>query len=805
METLKIENLTFTYSERKNPALSDITLSVSQGDFLVVCGYSGSGKSTLLRLLKPELSPKGDLSGKIFFSGKSLSALTQRESAENIAFVTQSAENQSVSGEVFGELAFTLENLGFDSFHIRRRVAEITAFFGFEGILHKSISELSGGQKQLVNLASAIILQPELLILDEPTAQLDPVSASEFLSAVCKINLETGTTVIMSEHRLDNVFPYAAHISVMENGKIICSGEPENVCISLKENKDRIFAAMPQQVRVWASVNSDFPCPMNINDGKAFLKEYLKTHTVKEITEKEKTESNKIAAEAHEVSFRYEKNSPDILKDFEFTAKKGEFFCICGSNGSGKTTALKVLTGIKKAQSGEIKLYGKAAYLPQEAKSVLTKSTVRECLEERAARYINGKEERQRIVTDISSLCRINHILDCHPYDISGGEQQKAALAKTLISSPDILFLDEPTRGLDAVYKKTLGSIIEKLKGRGISIVAVSHDIEFCAEYADRCGLLFDGELINASEPENFFSGSSFYTTAAERMTIGTEIKAVTAEKIIEVIGGECEKISDEEEFDFSFAGENKAKENDVKISLKKKKEKPSAKTVLSFAFLLLIIPVTLFLGVRLLPVKQYYITSVAVLTECMFPFFLSFESKKPTAGKIVTVAVLCASAVAGRAAFFFLPQFKPVAAVVIVSGFVFGSETGFLVGTLTMLTSNMLFSQGPWTPWQMFAMGMLGFFAGLLSKVTFGKHRKAAITLFGFLGTLIIYGGIVNPSTALITGNGDINFKIIMSYYLAGLPMDFVHALSTAFFLFFIGEAFIKILERVKLKYDIE
>ena len=802
MEALRIENLTFTYSERNNAALSDISLLVSQGDFFVVCGYSGSGKSTLLRLLKPELSPIGDLSGKIFLSGKSVSALTLRESAANIAFVTQSAENQSVSGEVFGELAFTLENLGFDSFYIRRRVAEITAFFGFEGILHKSISELSGGQKQLVNLASAIVLQPDLLILDEPTAQLDPVSASEFLSAVYKINRETGTTVIMSEHRLDNVFPFATHIAVMENGKIICSGEPEKVCVSLKESKNKIFAAMPQPVRVWTSVNSDFPCPVNINDGKTFLKEYLKTHTVKKITENGKTESNEIAAEAHEVSFRYDKDSPDILKDFEFSVKKGEFFCICGSNGSGKTTALKVLTGIKKAQSGEIKLYGKAAYLPQEAKSVLTKSTVKECLEECAARYADGREEIERLVTDISSFCRITHILNCHPYDISGGEQQKAALAKTLISSPDILFLDEPTRGLDAVYKKTLGNITGKLKSQGVSIIAVSHDIEFCAEYADRCGLLFDGELINASEPEKFFSGSSFYTTAAERMTRDTEIKAVTAEKVIEAIGGECEEISDEEKINVSFADENKMSENEINFSLKDKKTKLKAKTVLSFACSLLLVPVTLFLGFHLLPVKQYYITSVAVLAECMLPFFLSFESKKPTARKIVTVAVLCASAVAGRAAFFFLPQFKPVAAVVIVSGFVFGSETGFLVGALTMLTSNMLFSQGPWTPWQMFAMGMLGFFAGLLSKIPFEKHRKAIITLFGFFGTLVIYGGIVNPSTALITGNGEINFEIIMSYYLAGLPMDIIHAFSTAFFLFFIGEDFIKILERIKLKY---
>ena len=276
METFKTENLSFSYPEQAVPAISDISLTVERGSFFVICGHSGCGKSTLLRRLKPSVSPRGTQSGEIYFCGEPLGMLSERDAAAKIGFVLQSPDSQIVTDKVWHELAFGLESLGLDDGIIRRRCAEMAAFFGIEEWYYKNVSELSGGQKQLLSLASVMAMQPEALILDEPTAQLDPIAASEFLSTLGRINREFGTTVILSEHRLEEALVFADKAAVMENGKILCCGSPRKVGELLRQNRSNMFSAMPAAMRIWSSVQSELPCPVTVNEGKAFVGEYMK-------------------------------------------------------------------------------------------------------------------------------------------------------------------------------------------------------------------------------------------------------------------------------------------------------------------------------------------------------------------------------------------------------------------------------------------------------------------------------------------------------------------------------------------------
>lgn len=874
METFEIRNLTFSYPKKEKKALDSVSLTVSKGDFFVLCGYSGCGKSTLLRSLKPSLSPSGSFSGEIFFCGDRLSELSDFDSASKIGFVMQSPENQTVTDKVWHELAFSLENLGFDNAAIRRRTAETATFFGIENLLSADVSTLSGGQKQLLALACVTALQPEVIILDEPTSQLDPIAASEFLSVLSKINREIGTTVIMSEHRLEEAAAYANKAAVMEKGRILCVGTPEDVGLYLKKENSPMFLAMPTPMRVWGSVETELSCPLNVNQGREFLSGYTKTHTINAVSEKRDPLFGEEILSAKELWFRYERDLPDVVKGFELSVHRGEFFCILGSNGAGKTTALKVLGGLKKAYRGQITRLGSAAYLPQQSSALFVKKTVLEDLYEATRLKKMSREESEKQISQVASLCRITDILNCHPHDISGGEQQKAAIAKLLLLSPDILLLDEPTKGLDVPFKNTLAEILLNLKNSGKCIVMVSHDIEFCAQYADRCGLFFDGGLVSVSKTSEFFSHNSFYTTAADRMSRGIIGDCVTTDDVIEAIGGERAENTVSIEKDLGFQVVLPEKESIKKLPLFRKigagvcaviafilllissaeqsfadivdgegltqqgikqlalcsafifalillavflggekkisaaaepffaKEKLPKRTVFSASVSLLLVPLTLFIGFYLLPLKQYYITAVLVLFECMLPFALIFEGRKPKAREIVVISVLCAIGVAGRAAFFMLPQFKPVAAIVIISGVMLGAQSGFLVGAVTMLVSNMLFSQGPWTPWQMFAMGMIGFIAGILAKKGLLGKSKVTLCLFGLLSTYIIYGGIVNASTALIWSSETLNLKILLSYYISGFPMDTVHAFSTVIFLWFGAQPIMDILERVKVKY---
>ena len=542
MAHFEIKDLTFSYASAKGRhSLENVSLTIEQGEFLVLCGKSGSGKSTLLRQLKTVLTPNGKRTGEILFRGVPLKQVSDREQSEKIGFVMQNPDDQIVTDKVWHELAFGLESLGCDQKTMRGRVAEMACYFGIQDWFHRDVTTLSGGQKQLLNLASIMAMQPEVLILDEPTSQLDPIAASDFLNTVRKINTELGTTVIITEHRLEDIFPYADRAVVMEKGRVIADDTPGKVGQLLFEQANPMFAAMPTPVRVYYGADGTGESPLTVRQGRSWLSRRFPNRPEKDAIAAPPLpeEVKDPALVLKELWFRYEKDSPDILRGVSAEIPTGSLYAILGGNGAGKSTTLKAISGICRPYRGKVTLLGKPvdkyksselfhgclAMLPQDPKSLFVKKTVREDLSE----MTKDKSSIERI----AALCQITELLDSHPYDLSGGEQQRAALAKVLLTEPKMLLLDEPTKGIDSFFKETFAGILSDLKKQGITIVMVSHDVEFCARYADVVSMFFDGQVLTTDTPRRFFGSNSFYTTAAHRMSRHIFHMAVTVDDVL--------------------------------------------------------------------------------------------------------------------------------------------------------------------------------------------------------------------------------------------------------------------------------
>jgi energy-coupling factor transport system ATP-binding protein len=603
---IQIENLSFAYpaqidgSGRVNTAgdisdlrlaLDHISLNIKQGDFVLFCGSSGSGKSTLLRHLKPAIAPYGHRGGGILVDGKPLDSLSAREQAERIGFVSQSPDNQIVTDKVWHELAFGLESLGLSNAGIRLKVAEMASYFGIQEWFYKSTLELSGGQKQILNLAAVMVMQPDILVLDEPTSQLDPIAASEFLSTLAKINDDLGCTIIISEQRLEEVLPLASQVYVLESGRLLAGAAPADIGHALQALVSPMLAALPTPTRIAletdaSQIAANLPLPVTVREGRSWLAARLATPTggaapavaadakaggatpavatdaakaavqvaapvattiaakaatpatttaavtkaatpavARSVAPDNRSQSDKKPAlTLRDVWYRYSKNSRDVLAGLSLQLEQSELFCVVGGNGSGKSTALAVIAGLCKPYRGKIvRTDAKLAMLPQDPQTLFVRETLRadlnEVLQKSDSAALN--EVLQKSGSATLQLCDrlgITSLLERHPYDISGGEQQRAALIKVLLTQPDILLLDEPTKGLDATLKLELGKLLHELCASGISIIMVSHDIEFCATYADRCAMLFNGELVASGTAREFFANNSFYTTAANRM-----------------------------------------------------------------------------------------------------------------------------------------------------------------------------------------------------------------------------------------------------------------------------------------------
>lgn len=880
MEIIALKNLSFTYPNEQKKALDGISLSISSGEFVTVCGKSGCGKSTLLKMLKPSLTPNGKRNGEIILFSKPFEEIDERFQSEKTGFVFQDPDNQIACDKVWHELAFGLESLGAPASEIRNKTAEIASYFGINTWFEKKTSELSGGQKQLLSLASVMVMNPEVIILDEPTSRLDPIAAQRFLNTLSELNKDFGITVILSEHRLENAFALSDRAVVMDSGRIIYDGAPNGICTD-RIIHSQMLCAMPTAVRVAASFSHGESCPVTVKEGREYLSEMLdkKVEYVPAISEKA---CGKTAIELKEVCFRYEKKSDDIIKNLSFKVYEGEFFALVGANGAGKTTALSLISGILKPNSGKIKINGKEmkdtqdsgiSLMPQNPQSLFVKSTVLEDL-----KYAAEKSGSVGLIDEITSVCGLGKLLMRHPYDLSGGEQQRAALALVLLSRPKIILLDESTKGIDAHFKIKLSKIIKRLNTDGITVVAVSHDIEFCAEFADRCAMLFNGEVISCDAPRSFFKGNTYYTTSAAVMAKGFIDNVLLTEDIIKALGGTvpkvCEDLSDGDTSGFaeSQKTESRGLHDDETESKQISKTKSSffkisigvclfllsvasvflfkgkfagygdiayqlATVAAAACGLRLIIPkknnesiiktekkgrggirlysigliaaavtaigFTVYFGSVYLHNKKYYFISLLIILEAMAAFFLSFEKKKPRIAEVVVISALCAFGVAGRAAFAATPQFKPVAALVIVSGMCLGGETGFLIGAVTAFVSNFIFGQGVWTPWQMFGFGAIGLIAGTASRFNIIPYSKKAVTVFGFLLVLLIYGPLLNLSY-LMTGTEETSLKLFFYYCLLGLPFDLIHAVSTAFFLWFGAGEMTEKLKRIKLKYGI-
>lgn len=555
---LSCEHVSFCYPRQTDNAIEDISFSIGEAEFVVLCGQSGCGKTTLLRHFKKNQIPFGTGSGKLYYRGSDLETMDDRESAARIGFVGQNPDTQLVTDKVWHELAFGLENLGVPGEQIRRRTAEIAQYFGMESWFRRPVSELSGGQKQLLNLASVVIMQPDVLLLDEPTAQLDPIGTGRFLDTLRRLNRDLGTAVLLSEQRLEEVVPMADRVLIMHQGHLVADAVPGQ-CAAKLEAYERdhnealpIASAMPVAVRVWKACHyrDEANSPVSIRQGKSWLADHVRKtgqpgepiksavsdrhpcHTAKRAV-------SETALFVDRLCFGYQKDQR-VLEDFTMRVPKGMLYAVVGGNGSGKSTALKAIMGICKPRRGNVKAAGKIRFLAQNPKSLFTELTAAEelmamLLPENGGAGLKEADRTQR-VGEMLSYLELTAQREQNPMDLSGGQQQRLALGKLLLTEPDILLLDEPTKGLDGAFKEKLAELLKDLCSKGKTVVLVSHDMEFCARYADQCGLLFDGQLISEGETRAFFRENVFYTTAAQRMSRGVCGDCLLAEDIVRAL-----------------------------------------------------------------------------------------------------------------------------------------------------------------------------------------------------------------------------------------------------------------------------
>lgn len=530
MAHIAVKDLSFTYPNSTKKALDNINMEIEPGQFILVCGASGCSKTTLLRHFKSVLTPHGKREGRIIFNNKELSEIPEKEQAEKIGFVFQSPEDQIVTDKVWHELAFSLESLNKPSDVIALRSAETAGYFDLGDKYRSDVNTLSGGQKQLLNLASVMTVTPEVLILDEPTSQLDPIASDNFLSQIKKLNDDLGVTIIISEHNLERVFSMADKVAVMKDGKLVSFDTPENTAKSFGDKTSDFFLSLPSSAQIAVMASFDGKTPLTVKEGRqALIANGItdkKTDLISSNEIENKESKKERILEIDDVFFRYNRYSPDVLRNLSLDVNRGEILCVTGGNGEGKSTLFSILSGMTAPYSGKIKagkksmkpsdLRNKTSLLPQDVSVLFVKDSVLDELKE--VKKKNGETPSDEEINKTAELFEIDNLLKSHPFDLSGGEQEKLAIAKILLTEAEIYLFDEPTNGMDPTFKIKFGEIIRELKESGKTFIIVSHDIEFSATFADRCVMIFDGRVVSDSEPREFFSGNSFYTTTANRI-----------------------------------------------------------------------------------------------------------------------------------------------------------------------------------------------------------------------------------------------------------------------------------------------
>lgn len=555
MEILSLDRFSYRYPHAAKDAVSGITLSVDEGDFVLLCGASGCGKSTLLENLKPELRRNGTRSGGVYYKGRAIETLTRMESACDIGFVMQDVEAQLVADMVRAELSFGLESLGFPGGVIRRRVAEMASFFGMGRLLNRTVNSLSGGEKQLVSLAAVLALSPRLLLLDEPASQLDPVAARELFSMLARVNAELGITILIAEHHTEELFALCSKVLLLEDGQLrffggsreaaqfiatemnpngVQAGTLSHDTVLPEDRAGMAFAALlPSAAKIFPD---EAEIPLSVREGRSLFEQKTRGKARPALRPVQPPQTPP-AVVVKGLYYSYGGAQALLFNDLTLTLYQNELSAVMGANGAGKSTLLKLLCGFMKPQRGRVELFGQRntrevaiGYLPQNPRLLFIADTVEDDLLATAAAF-KLPQPKERI-SSLAEALGIEAILHSHPYDISAGELQRAALAKVLLASPRLLLLDEPTKALDPQAKAKLASLLRGLVGQGMTVVLASHDVEFCARYCDRCALLFDGQAASVGAPAQFFGGNTFYTTAAGRIAAGFSAEAVTCEEV---------------------------------------------------------------------------------------------------------------------------------------------------------------------------------------------------------------------------------------------------------------------------------
>lgn len=525
---IEVRGLRFAYPGAEVPVFDGLDWSVPQGAFALLVGGTGSGKSTLLSLLKPEISPTGECSGELRVLGESVADMNVRASAERVGYVFQDPENQIVCETVWHEMAFGLENLGMSRDEMRRRVAETSYFFGLEDWLHRDTDTLSGGRKQLLSLAAVLALRPRVLLLDEPTSQLDPVAEKNFLHALFRVNRELGCTVVVATHQPRPMLEYATCAYRIEGGRV-----DEVADIASLGHREELFsgevpgwgASRRAKNGVFSSVSGQLGF-LDPHRGASGAEKGLKSDKLAKFEAQilpqgdsgapSRTGGCRILPKMHAGSattlagswFRYDRASGWVLRGLDAAFSAGAVHAVVGGNGCGKSTMLSVLAKTVKLQRGHMERgAGSAALLPQNPKALLVAETVRDELMEWASTC--GYDEA--VARERAASLGLSGLDGRHPYDLSGGQRQLLALAKLLLIGPELLLLDEPTKGLDLASRRIIARALRDHAKAGGTVIMATHDLDFAEQVADDIAMMFDGEIACMEPPADFFADNVFY------------------------------------------------------------------------------------------------------------------------------------------------------------------------------------------------------------------------------------------------------------------------------------------------------
>lgn len=499
MVLVEAKNYQFYYPQQTKPAIFLEQWQVEKGTIYLLVGPSGCGKTTLLRQLTKQSGWEGREAGVL------------ANHAAQTSYVWQNPEGQIVTDRVEYEIVFGLENMGMPKDKMRRRLAEIVTNFGLEEMLKRETMDLSGGEKQLLNVASSMAMNPELLLLDEPTSQLDPVAARQLYDMLRHISEEYGTTIIIAEQRLEEIVPFADRMLILEKGAMIAQGKPREIYADLRGTKHSVFFPSYMTLFKHQTVLTKKEARL------ALEQEYEGIQKV--IADVEKPDRELSYIECRNLSLRFSKKGKDILAKCSCFIPKGRITCLVGGNGSGKTTFLRVLAGNLLPFEGKIKGIPKSImYLPQNPLYLFLEDTV--------AGELRGVSE------EVQRLWQVEKFAARHPADLSGGERQRLGLCKVLSQEAECYLLDEPTKGLDVPMKMILMQQLQELRKQGKTIVAVSHDMEFIARFADMVAMMFDGGIVAMEKTRDFFEGNQFYTTAVHRIAGQLDSRIILEEDV---------------------------------------------------------------------------------------------------------------------------------------------------------------------------------------------------------------------------------------------------------------------------------